>query len=263
MAQKSRRETGSTPLVGSSRNRICGRCSSVHISASFCFMPPESWPACRARNGSMRVMRSSCAVSARALRAHDAEQVGVEIHVLLHGQVAVQPEALRHVADLVLHRLRFARHVVARHARAAFARVDQAAEHAQRGGLPRAVRPHQAEDLAPRHRQVQLVHGRQRAEAPGQVAGFDDRLRIGSRQSSTISASAGMFDFSSCRGLSTSILMRYTSFTRSCCGLDLLGRELGLRGDEGHAPVVDLARIRIGGDLAPSSRASPSPGRSR
>ena len=47
MAQKSRRETGSTPLVGSSRNRIRGRCSSVHISASFCFMPPESLPPCR------------------------------------------------------------------------------------------------------------------------------------------------------------------------------------------------------------------------
>src|ERR1035441_5306101 len=59
MAQKSRRETGSTPLVGSSRKRIRGRCSRVHIRASFCFMPPESWAARRARKGSMRVMRKS------------------------------------------------------------------------------------------------------------------------------------------------------------------------------------------------------------
>ena len=58
-SQKSRRDTGSTPLVGSSSNRISGRCSSVHISASFCFMPPESLPACRSRNGSMRVIFKS------------------------------------------------------------------------------------------------------------------------------------------------------------------------------------------------------------
>src|ERR1035441_2901009 len=45
MAQKSRRETGSTPLEGSSRNRISGRCSRVHMRPSFCFMPPESLPA--------------------------------------------------------------------------------------------------------------------------------------------------------------------------------------------------------------------------
>src|ERR1035441_7435777 len=35
MAQKSRRETGSTPLVGSSRKRICGRGSRGDIKASF------------------------------------------------------------------------------------------------------------------------------------------------------------------------------------------------------------------------------------
>ena len=62
--------------------------------------------------------------------------------------------------------------------------------------------------------EVQMVHRRQLAEAPGQAARLDDRVHQGS---STISASAGMFDFSSCLGLSISILMRYTSFTRSCC----------------------------------------------
>ena len=51
-----------------------------------------------------------------------------------------------------------------------------------------------------------MVHRRERAEAPGQVARFDDAPAI--TGSSTISASAGMFDFSSCFGFSTSILTR-------------------------------------------------------
>ena len=65
-----------------------------------------------------------------------------------------------------------------------------------------------------RHRQVEMVHRRQLAEALGQAAGFDDGFH---HCPSRISASAGMLDFSSRPGFSTSILMRYTSFTRSCC----------------------------------------------
>src|SRR5215510_16500692 len=45
--QNSRRETASTPVVGSSRKRISGRCTSAQQRASFCFIPPESAPARR------------------------------------------------------------------------------------------------------------------------------------------------------------------------------------------------------------------------
>ncbi len=45
--QNSRRETGSTPVVGSSSTRIGGSCTSVQASASFCFMPPDSRSASR------------------------------------------------------------------------------------------------------------------------------------------------------------------------------------------------------------------------
>ena len=58
-SQNSRRETASTPVVGSSRNRISGRWTSAQQSASFCFMPPDSAPARRSLNG------SSCAVDRR------------------------------------------------------------------------------------------------------------------------------------------------------------------------------------------------------
>ena len=49
--QNSRRETGSTPVVGSSSTTSSGSWTSVQASASFCFMPPDSRSARRVRNG--------------------------------------------------------------------------------------------------------------------------------------------------------------------------------------------------------------------
>ena len=49
-SQNSFRDTASTPVVGSSRKRISGRCTRAQQSASFCFMPPESAPARRPAN---------------------------------------------------------------------------------------------------------------------------------------------------------------------------------------------------------------------
>jgi len=46
-SQNSRRETGSTPVVGSSSRRMRGSATSAQASASFCFMPPLSRPASR------------------------------------------------------------------------------------------------------------------------------------------------------------------------------------------------------------------------
>src|SRR5579864_8958019 len=45
MRQKSRRETGSTPVVGSSSSRIFGVWTSAQMRPSFCFIPPDNWPA--------------------------------------------------------------------------------------------------------------------------------------------------------------------------------------------------------------------------
>lgn len=53
MAQNSLRETGSTPVVGSSSSSTSGLCISAQLRASFCFMPPDSLPAGRFLNGSI------------------------------------------------------------------------------------------------------------------------------------------------------------------------------------------------------------------
>ncbi len=63
ISQKSRRDTGSTPVVGSSSTISAGAWISVQTSPSFCFMPPESCFIGRARKPARRVIASS-----RALR---------------------------------------------------------------------------------------------------------------------------------------------------------------------------------------------------
>ena len=104
IAHSSRRETGSTPTVGSSSSSSCGARTSVQARPSFCFMPPESRPARRA--GTARARSSACSSAiARAARsrARHALQVGVQVEVLLDAQVFVEAEALRHVAERDLH----------------------------------------------------------------------------------------------------------------------------------------------------------------
>ena len=51
MRQKSRRETGSTPLVGSSRKSTRGVWMRAQARPSFCFMPPDRLPAWRRWKG--------------------------------------------------------------------------------------------------------------------------------------------------------------------------------------------------------------------
>ena len=65
ISQKSRRDTGSTPVVGSSSSSSSGSCTKVVASASFFCIPPESRPARRATNGSSRLKRSSRAMRSR------------------------------------------------------------------------------------------------------------------------------------------------------------------------------------------------------
>ena len=75
-----------------------GSWTSVHASASFCFMPPDSRSASRSRNGSEPGQLEQPRAPRARSRA-DAVDRGEELDVLVDGQVAVQAEALREVAD--------------------------------------------------------------------------------------------------------------------------------------------------------------------
>ena len=73
-------------------------------------------------------------------------QVGVQVQVLLHAQVLVEPEALRHVADIGLHGQGFADCIDGEHAQAAPVRGEQAGAEPHEGGFAGAVRADQAGD---------------------------------------------------------------------------------------------------------------------
>ena len=63
--QNWRRDSGSMPVVGSSRISTSGSCRSAQHSPSFCFMPPDSLPAGRSRNGASPVPASSASMRRR------------------------------------------------------------------------------------------------------------------------------------------------------------------------------------------------------
>ena len=84
---------------------------------------------------------------------------------------------LRHQADLRAGRAVVTDDVVASHQHPAFARIDDAADDADQGGLARAVGAEQGEDLALANVQVDALQGR----VPGridlvQLRNGDDRL---------------------------------------------------------------------------------------
>ena len=159
--QNSRRETGSTPVVGSSSRISSGSWTSVQASASFCFMPPDSRSASRARNGVSCVIASSW--SRRAPVVANAVHLGEERDVLVDGQIAVQTESLREIADTLGQRAMRAHRIEAEHAQFARVGVQQSAHQTDRRRLAGAVRADQAEHLASAHVEAQAGQRRRRA----------------------------------------------------------------------------------------------------
>ena len=109
-------------------------------------MPPDSRSARRARNGVSWVMSSSRSRAA-SKRLH-AVDLGEEGDVLVDGQVAVEAEALRQVADLAGDGAMLGDGIAAEHADAPGVGREQPAGQADGGRLARAVGTDQAEHLA-------------------------------------------------------------------------------------------------------------------
>ena len=102
--------------------------------------------------------------------------------------------------------------------------VHQTAQQAHGGRLARAVGSDQAEDLALRDLEIEMIHGGQRAEAPRQPLRCT-MAAIDSSDTAPDQSRRPPACWSSARGaeLSTSILIRYTSLTRSSCVWICLG----------------------------------------
>ena len=116
-------------------------------------------------------------------RSRNLVEPGDELQVLGHRQVAIEAEALRHVADLQPDARRIAQQVHAEAGAAAAIRAQQAAQHADGGGLAAAVAAEEAADLAFGHLQRQAVDHLPRAETLAQVVHVDGER--GHRRTST------------------------------------------------------------------------------
>ncbi len=175
MSHRSRRLIGSTPKVGSSRSRILRVVHQRATQRQLLLHSARQLPreALLERPEIREVVQPLQALGALGL-GHRVE-VGVELDVLAHREVVIEPEALRHVGDVLLHALGVPRHAHARHQRVARRGRQHARQHAERGGLARAVGPHQAEQRAGRHLERERVHRHQVAELPRQTLDRDSR----------------------------------------------------------------------------------------
>ena len=174
-SQNPSRATGSTPDVGSSRISISGRCWMATANCRRWRMP--SGRLSGSTSATSRSPNRSSISSTRLPRFGDREieQLGVELEVPPHRELAVEREGLRHVADAPAHR-----HVPpltgsAEQHGLAFGRRQKAGQHLHGRGLAAAVRAEKAEDLALLDAKAHVIDRDELVETLGEPVGFDRR----------------------------------------------------------------------------------------
>ena len=178
----------------------------------------------------------------RLLR-RQVEKVRVKIEVLPDGQLDIERERLRHVADTVSRAHVPCIEGLSEQERLAFARRQQAGQHFHGRGLAAAVRAEEAEYLAPLDGEADRVDRREITEATGKVAGGDDGLRVEDavgRYLQPVMIATQLFR----KQRNERILDR----RRAGCGLEI-GRGSGgqhLSGVHGRQPVEPLRFFHIG-----------------
>ena len=89
----------------------------------------------------------------------EAVNLGKERDVFIDGQIAIQTEALREIAQIARHGHVRLHRIVAKHPKGAVVGLQQPAHQPNRRRLARAVRADQAEHFARFDRQAQFAHG--------------------------------------------------------------------------------------------------------
>ena len=131
---------GSRPLVGSSR--MATRASFMTISArpSRWRMPREKVATFLSATSLKPTRASAAAMRFCARRRTQAHQPRGVVQVVGGGEVVVEADRIRQIADPALDRQRLAHRIVPEHARLPAADVAQAEQHQDGGGLAGAVR---------------------------------------------------------------------------------------------------------------------------
>src|SRR6267143_5378005 len=110
------------------------------------------------------------ALQARGLEAVDA---AVELQVFRDGQIVIEAEVLRHVADVLANGFRFGAHVEAFDEGRAAAERQKSGEHFDDGGFSAAIGAEETEDFAFSDAEADVVHGGEVAEAAHEKFGGD------------------------------------------------------------------------------------------
>ena len=118
-----------------------------------------------------------------AVGARESVQAPEEVEVLARGQVGIDRQVLRHVADLGLERGRARVHRLAGDADLALVAAEDPADHRDRRGLAGPVRTEQAVRLAASDGEADAIDGLPVAEALAQAGAFEDRRADGVRRS--------------------------------------------------------------------------------
>jgi hypothetical protein len=106
-------------------------------------------------------------------------EVGQQLQVRPPGEVGVQPRLLDEAGDALAGGDRIVRRVAPEEADRARLRLDQAQQHAQRGGLAGAVGTQEAVHVADRHGQVDRIDHRTVTVVLGQPPDLDRRRQLG------------------------------------------------------------------------------------
>ncbi len=109
-----------------------------------------------------------------ALAVGEAVDAAVEVHVLLDGEVGIERELLRHVADRLPDLFGILLHVSTQYRGGPLRERQEPTERTDQRRLAGPIGPEQAEHFPRHHVQADLIHSRERAEADGNAADFND-----------------------------------------------------------------------------------------
>ena len=170
-SQNSRRDTGSTPVVGSSSSSTRGSGTSAQARASFCFIPPLR-PSGQPLGEPVHVEHLQVSIAAAFdLGAWNPAKITEVVQVLPDGEIGVEAERLRQISGV---RARVAGRLAEDlgHTRRGF---HDAGENLEGRGLAGTVRTDQPEDLALRNGERDLAHRFEIAVLLRQVGDTDRR----------------------------------------------------------------------------------------
>ena len=221
----------------------CGSWTSVQASASFCFIPPDSRSA--RRRAERRELRHVSSRSRAGAVVTHAVDLGEERDVLVDGQVAVETESLRQIADSAVTTRCSRTGSRPRTRNRAGIAAEQSAHQTDRGRLAGAVRPDEPEHLA--RRDFEATSRRPRRSLPYRL-GRRDRSR--GCAASEVARALAQFGFDRHARFQHAVavvdgdLDPIDELRPLVSGLHVPRCELGLRRDEGDRPVEPLPRRR-------------------